>query len=199
VISKQDRQGARTPADLERKYNFGQTFAEIMGIATDARDAVVEVEAEMADRYTSMMRNTEAIIMTALDNYVETKDYEELKQTVSTELKVMSDEILMTFSKVTEQITEMDDGMRSQFTALYNYISFHGGSLTFGDSVTPITLSINNGIIEFANNGVVFGSWDGDNFYTGNIVVRVNERAQFGGFAYIPRSDKSLMFLTVGD
>lgn len=38
-ISKQDRQGARTPADLERKYKFGQSFAEVMGIATDAQKA----------------------------------------------------------------------------------------------------------------------------------------------------------------
>ena len=59
--------------------------------------------------------------------------------------------------------------------------------------------TLNNGVIEFANNGVVFGSWDGDNFYTGNLVVRVNERAQFGSFAFVPRSDKSLMFLKVGD
>ena len=44
---------------------------------------------------------------------------------------------------------------------------------------------------------VAFGSWDGDNFYTGNIVIRVDEKAQFGNFAYIPRSDGSLSFLKV--
>lgn len=38
-MSKQDRQGARTPSDIERKYNFGKTFAEVMGIATDAQQA----------------------------------------------------------------------------------------------------------------------------------------------------------------
>jgi hypothetical protein len=37
MSAKQDRTAARTPADLERKYNFDQSFAEIMGIATDAR------------------------------------------------------------------------------------------------------------------------------------------------------------------
>lgn len=26
-MSKQDRQGVRTPVDLERKYSFGQTFS----------------------------------------------------------------------------------------------------------------------------------------------------------------------------
>ncbi len=41
-MSKQDRQGVRQASDLEQKYNFGQTFAEIMGIATDARNLAEE-------------------------------------------------------------------------------------------------------------------------------------------------------------
>jgi hypothetical protein len=45
---------------------------------------------------------------------------------------------------------------------------------------------------------VAYGSWDGDNFYTGNLVIRVSERAQLGNFAFVPRSDGSLMFLKVG-
>lgn len=36
-MSKQDRQGARTPADLVRRYNFGQSFAEAMGLASSAK------------------------------------------------------------------------------------------------------------------------------------------------------------------
>lgn len=35
--SKQDRQGARTPADLERKYRFGKTFGEMYEISTGAK------------------------------------------------------------------------------------------------------------------------------------------------------------------
>ena len=34
---KMDLHGARTAADIERKYNFGKSFAEVTGIATDAR------------------------------------------------------------------------------------------------------------------------------------------------------------------
>lgn len=41
-MSKQDRQGVRTPADVERKYKFGERFAEVMGVATDAREAAEE-------------------------------------------------------------------------------------------------------------------------------------------------------------
>ncbi len=46
--SKQDRQGARTPADLEQRYSFGKTFAEVYGLAeraqTAASDAKVYVD-----------------------------------------------------------------------------------------------------------------------------------------------------------
>ena len=44
MSAKQDMQGARTPADLERKWNFGKTFAEITGIAEDSRKATQEVK-----------------------------------------------------------------------------------------------------------------------------------------------------------
>ena len=44
MSSKMDRQGARSPADLENRYYFGKTFAEIMGIATDARDKAVQAQ-----------------------------------------------------------------------------------------------------------------------------------------------------------
>ena len=42
-MSKQDRQGVRTPADLERKYAFGETFAEFAGMIEETQE-----EAEQA-------------------------------------------------------------------------------------------------------------------------------------------------------
>lgn len=39
MSAKQDRARARTVTDLEYKWNFGKSFAEVMGIALDARDA----------------------------------------------------------------------------------------------------------------------------------------------------------------
>lgn len=73
------------------------------------------------------------------------------------------------------------------------------GSLAFTSSNSVISLSIENDMIAFKKNGEQFGWWDGEDFHTGNIIVDVNERAQFGNFAFIPRRDGSLMFLKVGD
>lgn len=43
-MSKQDGYASRTAADLERKYNFGQTFAEVYGLVTDARKIAEEAQ-----------------------------------------------------------------------------------------------------------------------------------------------------------
>ncbi len=43
-MSKQDGYASRTAADLERKYNFGQTFAEVYGLVKDAQRAAEEAQ-----------------------------------------------------------------------------------------------------------------------------------------------------------
>lgn len=43
-MSKQDGYASRTPADLERKYKFGETFAEVFGLVTDARKIAEEAQ-----------------------------------------------------------------------------------------------------------------------------------------------------------
>ena len=44
IMSKQDRQGARTAAQLEQKYHFGESFAEAMGLAKDAQKTAEEAK-----------------------------------------------------------------------------------------------------------------------------------------------------------
>ena len=44
ATNKQDLQGVRTATDLERKYNIRASFAEVMGIATDAKKAATEAK-----------------------------------------------------------------------------------------------------------------------------------------------------------
>lgn len=43
-MSKQDGYASRTAADLERKYNFGQTFAEVYGLISDAQTAAKDAQ-----------------------------------------------------------------------------------------------------------------------------------------------------------
>lgn len=43
-MSKQDGYSSRTAVDLERKYNFGKTFAEVYGLLSDAQRAAEEAK-----------------------------------------------------------------------------------------------------------------------------------------------------------
>ncbi len=113
---------------------------------------------------------------------------------------VMANEISMKFTTVNEQVQIVDGQMQTKFNELYKYIKYSGETaVTISSGNSTITLELDNekGIV-FKKNGVQFGLWDGENFYTGNIIIGVNERAQFGNFAFVPRSDGSLSFLKVG-
>lgn len=169
-------------------------------VSTSIDSSAEQLRQTMTEQYTSVLNTASEIIMTALESYVETSNYEEFRQTVTSQLEMMADEISMKFTTTTEQIEDVGGDLQAKFEQLYKYISFSGDTaITIGSSDSLVTLEIDNvqGII-FKKNGVSFGRWDGNNFYTGNIVVEVNERAQFGSFAFIPRSDGSLSLLKVG-
>lgn len=60
-MSKQDRIYPRTPAQLEIQYQFGKTFAELMGVATDAqthayqaKESVNEIKLRVDQDYASV-------------------------------------------------------------------------------------------------------------------------------------------------
>lgn len=75
---KQDRQGVRTASELERKYNFGKTFADMMGLINESRDKVDSVEStlrdEIVNQSTSITRNTEKIVLDAKQEIKNTID-----------------------------------------------------------------------------------------------------------------------------
>lgn len=166
----------------------------------DNRTQSTEIRNQLIIQSTELINTCNQIIMSALETYVETSNFEEFKQTVQTQLEIMAGEITMNFTTTTEQITDVNGDFQSKFTELYKYIRFSGESaITIGSGDSTITLEIDNekGIV-FKKNGVQFGLWDGENFHTGNIIIAVNERAQFGNFAFVPRTDGSLSFLKVG-
>jgi hypothetical protein len=72
---KQDRQGARTVQDLERKYQFNRKFSEVMGVASDAKSSADSAKARLK-RYVMSYEMEEAIAPLKEDYIVEqgTKD-----------------------------------------------------------------------------------------------------------------------------
>lgn len=204
-MSKQDRQAVRTAVELERKYGLGnldKSFGEIMGLTNDNRENINSVESELKSeleqQITSLTRDTERIIMAALSNYALTSDQEEFKQTVESELAVMAERISMNFTAATEQVTAINGDLQSVVETLQKHFDFNVDGLTIKAGENSMELVLDNDMIKFVQNGQQFGWWDGVNFHTGSVVVDLNERAQFGDFAFVPRSNGSLDILKVG-
>lgn len=197
---------------------IGDTVRTLTSISDDRQSTAIERVEEVAEiqeqnntkltesihqqmiiQQTNITTTCSNMILSALEQYVETGEYNEFKETVQAQLEIMSDEILMNFTTATESINNVNGDLQAKFNEVYKYISFTQDGITIGAGENAIMLEIDNDMILFKKNGVEFGWWDGIDFHTGNIVINVNERAQFGNFAFIPRSDKSLMFLKVGD
>ena len=196
-MSKQDRQGARTAADIERRYNLGspdKVFAEVMGIATDARDSVdrlySELRSEFREQLTSFTRDTERIVLAALDSYAKTGDLETLQQTVKSDLSVMAEKISMNFEATTKQITDVNGDLQTIEEVLQKHFEFTVDGLVIKAGEGSMSLLLDNDIIHFMKNGQEFGWWDGIDFHTGNIYVGVEEAAQFGNYAFVPFADE---------
>lgn len=159
-----------------------------------------KLTAESAATSSMISQATDAIMLSVEDSFASKKGMEELEELVQSELTVLAEEITAKFSTTTKQVEEVDGEMQSKFEELYKYITMSDNGITIRSSDSTISLSLDNenGII-FSRNGVEFGRWDGDNFYTGNIHIRVDEIARFGNFAFKARSDGSLSFLKVGE
>lgn len=190
----------RTMTDVNEKQH-SSTVQRVENAEKDIaenRTEVSEVKNQVLTQSTQILNDAEQIILHALESYVETGDYESFKSTVESEFVTMSDQISMNFQTTTEKVTDVDGDLQKVIENLEKHFEFTVDGLVIKAGENSMKLTLDNGLIKFTKNGQPFGWWDGIDFHTGNIVVKVNERAQFGNFAFVPRSDGSLSFLKVG-
>lgn len=189
---------------------------EVGNKATDYTPAPEDVEWKMTEKSdqvreyvleqsASIIQTCEEIVQTASKEYVTTSEYGQFKTTTESELKTAADNISMNFNTTKERIDGVENSTNSRFDELKKHIKFDQNGITISAGENAMTLRLDNDVITFEKNGEQFGWWDGVDFYTGNIVVAIDDekyperrpRAQFGNFAFTPMDDGSLKFLKV--
>ena len=189
VLSLSEAAVAGDDISINTMYTIAETIKADyqLGIAK----AVEESEEQL---YSHIDQTSESIRSEVSEQYTVNQ---ELVESMSSTMTQTTDQFLYEFENLKATVDEHDSESRANFSEIYKYISFKDGSITLGSSENNITLTIENDVIVFKKNGAQFGWWDGVDFHTGNIVVEVNERAQFGNFAFVPRSNGSLSFLKI--
>ena len=113
---KQDRVAPRTVPDLERKYNWGKKFSEIIGLIDDTRKDVEATASGLRDEITkqstAISRNTEQIVMEAQRT---TDRFNGIDDSVATltsqvEAKMTADDVTLAIKR------ELIDGVNSVCT-----------------------------------------------------------------------------------
>ena len=185
------------------------TDADVAGDA-EARDELHKVRHEIKADYTlniaAAIQRTEQLLSSLIEQTSESirlevsETYttnEQLEASISTSLTQLADSFNFTFSELRAVVDGNDAEANERFEEIYKYITFVDGSIRLGASDSAVTLTVENDMIVFRKNGQQLGWWDGVDFHTGNIVIEVTERAQFGNFAFVPRSNGSLSLLKV--
>jgi phage minor structural protein len=185
--------GANVAGDRQMQSTLSAVSAQVQrDFTANVTGAVQATESTL----TSLIQQTSASVLLEVSQAYTTND--QLMEAVSTTMTQLENQFLFEFESLKATIDGNDADARAQFTEIYKYISFENGDIKLGASDSAVTLTLENDMIVFKKNGATFGWWDGVDFHTGNIVVEVNERAQLGDFAFVPRSNGSLSFLKVG-
>lgn len=122
---------------------------------------------------------------------------EDHSEELETRFSIENNKIQAQFTEITRTVTDLGEVIESRYIKNITE-SANGISITDSDGIYEIQLDNVKGVT-IRKNGVIRSQLIDDDFYTGNIVVRTQERAQFGNFAFVPRSDGSLSFLKVGE
>ena len=182
MSAKQDRVAPRTATDLERKYNFGERFSEILGLIDDTRKDVestsTELRDEILEQSTAIRRDTEQIVMEATKT-VETSVNESISTlTKQVEAKMSADEVSLAIK------TELIDGVDSVKTT--TGYTFDSEGMTVSKTGSGLTTQITeDGMQIFRSNEAVLtanhSGVDGHRLQASTYLI-VGERSRFENY-----------------
>lgn len=190
----------KTSSDLARssKSSTQERVDQLQMEINRQQGTITELDVTSQEMITAAIQTSENIVFTALERYVETSNYETFQQTVENEFKLLADALTLRFTEATEATRNVDGDLQRTLETLSKYFKFDLDGLTIRAGENAMELTLDNDLVIFKRNGQQFGWWDGVDFHTGNIVIGVTERAQFGSFAFVPR-ENGISFLEVGD
>lgn len=121
-------------------------------IKEDTRQQLNQVIRSTSQQITDLQRNVDSIILSALERYVETGDFESYKEEVSTKLSVLTDQLSIDITRITERIDDVDGDLQSKYSEITKAFRFTSEGLIIGESGNEILLRLDNDVLQFVRN-----------------------------------------------
>lgn len=121
-------------------------------MADSAKPQIDQVVQTTRQQITDLQQNVNSIILSALENYVETGDFGSYKEEVSTKLSVLTDQLGIDITKVTERIDNVDGDLQAKYESITKAFRFTDDGLIIGESGNEILLRLDNDVLQFVRN-----------------------------------------------
>lgn len=141
--------GSQIDADLKTNERIENTRAELIERVEDSTGQITQTTTQ---QITDLQQNVNSIILSALENYVETRDFGSYKEEVSTRLSVLTDQLGIDITKVTERIDNVDGDLQAKYESITKAFHFTDDGLIIGESGNEILLRLDNDVLQFVRN-----------------------------------------------
>ena len=147
--TQQTYTGAQIDAKRETDNRIESTRQEISERVDESSSQVIQATHK---QITDLQQNVNSIILSALENYVETGDFDSYKEEVSTKLSVLTDQLSIDITKVTERIDKVDGDLQSKYSEITKAFRFTSDGLIIGETGNEILLRLDNDVLQFVRN-----------------------------------------------
>ena len=165
--------------------------------AQEAIDTANGVATSTSEHITQVVKDSQEIILAALAEYATTSDLESLKETISSQLSVMSDAIEIRFDKSYAHIENFNGNLQAQYDKISKFFRYTLDGLVIGEEDNQITLRLDHDRLSFLNGGLEV-AWLTNNLLNITEVI-IEKSLQIGRFEWIPRRSGNLSLVMVGD
>ena len=142
-----------TGSQIDAARNVGNRIESARKELTDRVDvSATQVIQATTQQITDLQQNVNSIVLSALENYVETGDFNSYKEEVSTKLSVLTDQLSIDITKVTERIDNVDGDLQSKYSEITKAFRFTSDGLIIGESGNEILLRLDNDVLQFVRN-----------------------------------------------
>lgn len=141
--------GSQIDADRKTNERIENTRAELIERVEDSTGQITQTTTQ---QITNLQQNVNSIILSALENYVETRDFGSYKEEVSTRLSVLTDQLGIDITKVTERIDNVDGDLQAKYESITKAFHFTDDGLIIGESGNEILLRLDNDVLQFVRN-----------------------------------------------
>ncbi len=154
---------------------------------------IKEIVQEQITQNTSILQSAQQIILTALENYVKTQDFEAFQNSIQTSFSVMAGTIEANFTETASRISTLNGETSQQFESVRSFIRLISSGIVIGRSTSAIKLKLENDILYFFTGSEDTVTTDSAIAYFSSGKLYVNDvqvlsSLRIGSFTWAPES-----------